>query len=370
MQQADRPADSGSQINGIDPVFFGLGTAVLFGCGAPLAKIGLATISPIILAGLLYLGSASGLAGYLAIRSLIKNDRPERESSLKREDFIWLAGVIICGGFLAPFVLMASLDQIPAATATLLLNFEVVSTTLLAALAFHEFVGRRVWIALACITTACILLTCRPGVPLSLSLPAIGILMACTFWALDNNFSRNIALRDPVIIVVVKGFCGGLISLCAGMLLGEPLPAPGPAGSALILGFISYGGLASVLFLLALRGLGSARSGALLSISPLFGGALSFLLFSEPLPTFFMVAVPIMAAGIILLLTEDHRHLHVHEPLVHEHRHRHDDLHHHHSHDDELMPEDHNQEHSHLHTHPGIIHDHPHKPDIHHRHRH
>jgi len=351
-------------------VYFGLGTAVLFGCGAPLSKLMLGGVSPMILAGLLYVGSGVGLLLFRFLASLAGREPSRNESSLKKTDLPWLSGVVICGGFLAPLTLMVSLQYLAPASVALLLNFEVVMTTVLAFLVFREAVGKWVWAALFCITTACILLTYQPGAMTGFSLPALGILLACTFWALDNNFSRNISIRDPVIIVIIKGFGGGVLSLVAGILLGETFPGYSSSLVALCLGFVCYGGLASVLFLMALRGLGSSRAGSLLAVSPLFGGLLSLLLFSlAPTPLFF-AAIPIMAIGVILLLTEQHTHVHTHHPLVHEHRHRHDDEHHVHLHIVDEVEENTDGEHCHCHTHTRITHDHPHRPDIHHRHLH
>ena len=354
----------------IDPVYFGLGTAVLFGCGAPLAKLALDGVSPMILAGLLYIGSGAGLLLYLCLFSFSRPHNSRNESALKKTDIPWLSGVVICGGFLAPFTLMVSLQFLAPASVALLLNFEVVMTTVLAALAFHEAIGRQVWTALLCITTACVLLTYNPGAVTSISLPAMGVLLACTFWALDNNFSRNISIRDPVIIVIIKGFGGGILSVFAGLLLGETFPGGSSTLTALCLGFVCYGGLASVFFLMALRGLGSARSGALLAVSPLFGGLLSLLLFSGQFTTLFFIALPVMATGIILLLTEEHVHVHTHHHLVHEHRHGHDDLHHMHVHPTGNAEQGDGAEHCHCHTHHEMTHAHPHRPDIHHRHPH
>ena len=359
-----------SAFRSIDPVYFGLGTAVLFGCGAPLAKLALDGVSPMILAGLLYIGSGIGLLLYLFLFSLSRPDTSRNESTLKKTDIPWLSGVVICGGFLAPLTLMVSLQFLAPASVALLLNFEVVMTTVLASLVFHEATGRRVWAALLCITTACILLTYTPGAVTGISLPALGVLLACTFWALDNNFSRNISIRDPVIIVAIKGFGGGMLSVFAGLLLGETFPEGIATLSAFCLGFICYGGLASVLFLMALRGLGSARAGALFAVSPLFGGLLSLLLFSGLLTILFFTALPVMATGILLLLTEEHTHAHIHHHLVHEHRHHHDDRHHIHSHPHGTREPGIEGEHCHCHIHPEITHDHPHRPDIHHRHLH
>lgn len=352
------------------PVVYALMTAVLFGSGAPLAKTLLQSSSPIVLSALLYFGSGVGLSLYLLITTLIGKQRAGREASLTKNDIPWLSGVILFGGFLAPLTFMISLQYTHAATASLLLNFEAVATTIIAVVLFHEEVGRRVWLALLLITTACILLALNPLAFFRFSIPAIGILATCFFWSLDNNVARNIAAKDPLIIITIKGLCGGSLSLLTALFLKETLPSIYTIEAGLMLGFISYGGLTSVLFLLALRGIGTARSASFLAISPIFGVPIALLLFTDLPSSSFFLAAPIMALGVWLLITEHHSHPHHHDDEVHEHRHRHDDLHHEHSHSPDMPPLLSSGDHSHPHHHKELTHDHPHRPDIHHRHTH
>ena len=344
--------------------------AVLFGGCAPVAKVLLENISPAILAAYLYMGSGIGLYLYLLICRIGGRKRHIKEAALKKEDYPWVIAVTVFGGVLAPVTLMFSLDATPAATAALLLNFESVATTLIAVFLFREAVGRRIWAALGLITISCILLSYDPDSAFGFSLAAFGILLACTFWACDNNFSRVISSKDPIPIVAAKGVLAGIISFIIAIVLGESMPAAADAGAALIFGFLSYGGLTSVLFLLALWGIGTSRTGALLAISPFFGVAGSFLLFDEIPGRMFYISLPVMAAGAYLLLTEKHSHQHTHQEEVHEHRHRHDDLHHEHEHTPDDPPVSSSGEHSHLHEHKELCHEHSHTPDIHHRHEH
>jgi len=351
-------------------VIYGILTAALFGIGAPLSKLLLADVHPLAVAAFLYIGSGIGLACYLAAEAFAGAKRRDAEAALQTRDVPWLAGVILCGGFAAPLLLMVSLKATPGATAALLLNFEAVATTLIAAFLFREAVGARVWVALAFITSSCALLSWDPASILGLSLAAVGILVTCVSWAFDNNFSRQISGKDPVFIVALKGLCGGGLTMAAALFIGAPLPGPTVAAATMVLGFVSYGGLTSICFILALRGIGTARAGALLAISPLFGGSISLLLFHEVPDLRFLVAALIMAAGVVLLVSERHAHPHRHASEVHEHRHRHDDPHHEHQHSPEMPPLDASGEHSHLHVHAELEHEHFHRPDLHHRHRH
>ena len=287
-----------------------------------------------------------------------------------RSDVPWLIGVTLFGGFLAPVTLILSLPGTAAATAALLLNFEAVVTTLIATAVFGEWVSRRVWVALGCITASCIILTHDPAGGLALSLPALGILLTCLFWGVDNNLGQRLSAKDPLIVISIKGIGSGTVTLLFALAAGESLPGPVTAGAAMIVGFLCYGGLTSILFLLALRGIGAARAGSLLAVSPFFGVFFSLLLFAELPAGAFYIALPIMALGAWLLVSEEHSHPHRHQGVVHEHRHRHDDLHHDHTHAASDPSFSASGEHSHLHAHAERVHEHPHQPDIHHRHAH
>jgi drug/metabolite transporter (DMT)-like permease len=337
--------------------------AVLFGASAPLSKLLLGETPPVLLAALLYLGSGVGLLCAKFIEKMMRTE--QKEARLVRADWPWLAGAILAGGVLAPITLMVSLRHTPAATASLLLNFESVSTTLIAAVVFKESVGRRAWWAIGILTVASILLSTEFGSRWGISLSALGVLAACILWGVDNNFTRNISAKDPLVIVSVKGFGAGLVSLFIAFILGNQFPSPLITLLALLLGSLSYG-LSIFLFVHAMRGLGAGRTSALFGTAPLAGIILSLLIFREIPSVFFFTAFPIMAVGIYLLVKEDHIHQHIHDDSVHEHRHSHDDGHHHHEH--ELVDAD--VSHSHVHSHALVEHAHDHAPDLHHRHSH
>ncbi|QSZ66054.1 DMT family transporter [Methanofollis aquaemaris] len=353
------------------PILYGLTSALLFGVTAPFSKLLLEGVGPITMASLLFLGSGTGLFLYLLGGSFLGHGRDGVEASLAPADLPWLAGVVLFGGVLAPVTLMISLAQTSAATASLLLNFEAVATTVIAVLWYREPVGGRMWGALTLITFSCVILSYVPDQPFGLSVGALGIILTCTFWGMDNNFSKQISAKDPIPIVMIKGFGAGAVTFVIARLFGEAMPDPATCLAAMAIGFLGYGGMMSVFFMMALRGIGSARTSALVSTSPFFGVFVSFLLFTEePRPAFF-VSLLVMALGAWLLISERHAHAHRHEPMAHEHRHRHDDLHHDgHDHPPGTPPLDAKGYHSHCHDHPEMVHDHPHSPDLHHRHAH
>jgi drug/metabolite transporter (DMT)-like permease len=351
--------------NHIYPITQALIAALLFGASAPLAKILLGEVEPIPLAAFLYLGSGIGLLGVKIYQRLTQKSL-ESEAQVGKPDIIWLAGAILAGGVAAPITLLFSLKNTPAATASLLLNFEGVATTLIAALAFKESIGRRAWWAISLITLSSIFLSINLSAGWGFSLGALGIIAACFFWGLDNNFTRNISAKDPLMIVTLKGLGAGGFSLGMALILGNKFPAVIVILGAMILGSLSYG-LSIVLFIRAMRGLGAARTSALFGTAPLAGMILSFLLFREFPGWLFLVALPLMIMGTLFLVNEEHEHHHVHEMMLHEHAHVHDDGHHQHEHGE---GEIHTRSHSHLHQHPHKEHEHHHMPDIHHRHGH
>lgn len=339
--------------------------AFLFGASAPIAKLFLSNIDPIPLASFLYLGSGLGLLFTKLIMQ--SKDKPLlTEAKITANDLPWLIGAILSGGVAAPIILLVSLKNTPASTTSLLLNFESVATTVIAILIFREHVTKRIWSAVSLITLASILLTWDSSNAWGFSLGAIGVVAACLFWGIDNNLTRNISLKDPVTIVILKGFFAGTFSLLVSLVLQHPLPKFEYVISALILGFFSYG-LSIVLFIVGLRELGSARTSTIFGISPFIGAILSFLIFRELPNQLFIVTIPILLLGTYLLLEEKHDHYHIHHELVHEHKHIHNDDHHDHSHDEDLAPA---TIHSHIHRHTNLAHEHNHKPDIHHRHQH
>lgn len=341
------------------PILLALTAAALFGASVPLAHLLLGAIAPVMLAALLYIGGGTAVVAARVVRG-----RSTGESPLARRDYPWLAGTMLAGGFLAPVLLMASLASTPAATASLLLNTEAVFTALIAAAFFLEGIGRRVWAAIGVITAAGMLLSLDPDGRLGLSLGALGVVGACALWGLDNNCSRQISSKDPFAIGTVKGLGAGLLSLPLALALGETLPPLEVALPALVLGAVCYGA-SMICFILALRSLGAARTAGVFGLAPFIGAGLS-LLIAPVIPGWqFLVALPLMAAGALMIAREEHAHAHVHAPVTHAHRHRHD-LHHLHAHEEggEIAV------HAHVHTHEALEHTHAHTPDIHHRHRH
>jgi drug/metabolite transporter (DMT)-like permease len=332
--------------------------AVFFGASAPISKVLLGDVPPVLMAAFLYLGSGTGIA-LVKISQRLTAD--QKEAGIKAPDVKWLAGAIVSGGILAPIVLMISLKNTPAATASLLLNFEGVGTTLIAMFFFRESISRRALSAIFVITLASIFLSTSFEGRFAFSLGALGVILACVLWGVDNNFTRNISAKDPLTIVAWKGLVAGTFSLLLGLGLGQRLPALPSILSILLLGFISYG-LSTMLFIYSMRGLGAARTSALYGTAPLAGVLLSFIIFRDPLTLLFIFAAALMAAGALLLANEEHAHFHIHMPVVHEHRHTWtDDFHKH-----EEEPAD--TSHSHEHEHPRTEHEHGHMPDIHHRH--
>ncbi len=340
--------------------------AVFFGFSAPLAKLLLGDMDPIFLAGLLYIGSGLGTLLFRLIRRIFSAG-VEQEARLTRQDLPGLAGAVVFGGVAAPIILMFSLRATPAATASLLLNFEGVATTLLALALFHEAIGRKVGLAVMLITLASILLSWQQGASWGVTLGALGVLAACFFWGLDNNLTRTISAKDPLQIVTIKGLIAGIFSCVLAIILGKPLPALSQSLLAMLLGSISYG-LSIVLFVYAMRGLGAARTSTLFGLAPFVGMMISFLVFRDTLSILFFIAVPLMILGAWLLVGEVHAHTHDHLELYHEHRHTHDDGHHDHEHTNVQSSLE--KSHSHPHLHNQQEHSHAHSPDIHHRHGH
>jgi drug/metabolite transporter (DMT)-like permease len=349
----------------LSPFLQALAAAVLFGMSAPFAKLFLGEVEPIILAAFLYLGSGLGLLLFKGAQRL-GGTAVLAETPISKEDIPWLAGAILAGGIAAPIVLLSSLRETAAATASLLLNFEGVATTLIAALAFREAVTRRAWVAILAITAATILLSYSPGSNWGFSLSALGILLACVLWGIDNNFTRNISAKDPLAIVIVKGLVAGLFSLLLALILGNSLPNWAIILGALLLGSLSYG-LSITLFIRAMRHLGAARTSALFGTAPLAGVVVSLLLFNETPGLLFLLALPLTIVGAIFLVNEEHSHYHAHIATFHDHWHSHDDDHHLHNHDGEEAGQ---AAHAHPHQHEPLTHEHHHLPDISHRHSH
>lgn len=339
-----------------------LSAAVLFGLSTPLAKQLAGDIAPLMLSGLLYAGSGLGLALLLLLRST--TTARTNITRPRGTEILWLAGAIIAGGAVAPFLLMYGLTSVDSASASLTLNLEGVFTALLAWIAFKENVDPRIALGMACIVGG--------GVVLSLGSPAHGgnwlgptaIAGACLAWAIDNNLTRKVSIHDAMLIACAKGLIAGPISVAIAIGAGASMPRYSRLVEAAIVGFMGYG-LSLTMFVVALRRLGTARTGAYFSLAPFIGAGLAVAL-GAPLTGTLLVAAVFMGVGLWLHFTESHVHTHEHDELIHEHVHEHDE-HHRHTHDSDG---DVTGAHSHVHRHERQRHAHAHYPDAHHRHKH
>lgn len=336
--------------------------ALLFGASTPFAKQLAGDISPIMLAGLLYLGSGIGLWALRLVR-----DRRLAVPRLPVKDWIWLLGAIASGGVLGPVLLMVGLSHTSASQASLLLNLEAVLTAVLAWVVFHENADRRIVVGMLFIVAGGLLLAWpqRGAAAAGSVLGNLTVATACLCWALDNNLTRKVSASDAVFIAGTKGLVAGITNLSLALALGATLPTWPLIAESMGVGLAGYG-VSLVLFVLALRGLGSARTGAYFSTAPFIGAAIAIVSFGDSTSTVFWLAAALMGAGVWLHLTERHEHMHTHEPLLHSHPHTHDE-HHRHHHDSSW---DGTEPHTHQHLHEPITHSHSHYPDIHHQHRH
>ena len=345
-------------------VLYALIAAALFGASTPFAKLLLTQTSPVLLAGLLYAGSGLGLSLWWGLRGRLQ-PRPRTGTFRRWGELPWLIGAIAMGGVLGPVLLMTGLRQVPAASASLLLNMEGVFTALLAWFVFRENFDRRILAGLLAIVAGGVALAWPRSLSLGGSEGAAWIAGACACWAMDNNLTRRVSVGDPVVIAALKGLVAGGVNLAIAAGIGAAWPAVPQIAAAALVGLVGYG-ISLALFVLALRHLGAARTGAYFSTAPFIGAAVSLLLFRQMPGTVFWIAALLMCAGVWLHLTEKHAHAHTHGSMRHAHSHVHD-AHHRHRHD---IDWDGHEPHDHEHAHAPLTHSHAHYPDIHHRHEH
>jgi drug/metabolite transporter (DMT)-like permease len=339
--------------------------ALLFGASAPVAKSLLHDLSPQLLAGLLYVGSGVGLAAVTVSR---RRRNVSLEAALGKKDFAWLALAITFGGAVGPVLLMIGLTKTPAANASLLLNLEGVFTAAIAWTVFHENVDRRIALGMFAIVLGGVALSWRGRAELATATGPLAIAGACLCWAIDNNLTQKVSGGDPVQIAMLKGITAGTVNVAIALIAGAHWPSAPVIAVALAVGFLSYG-VSLVLFVVALRHLGTARTGAYFSVAPFVGAAVAILVWHERPTVEFAIGAVCMATGVWLHLTERHEHEHVHEEMEHEHAHVHD-AHHQHEHGRSDPPITDPVPHSHRHAHARLVHSHVHYPDIHHRHTH
>lgn len=336
-----------------------LGSAALFGATPPLSKLLLDTVNPFMLAGLLYLGAGVGLGLYSLISGRTSGSQ---EAPLTAKDIPWLALAIGMGGVVGPVLLMFGLTLTTASSSSLLLNLEGLATMGIAWLVYRENVDRRLLIGAMAILAGAVLLSWA-GQGVAFNMGALLVAGACIAWGLDNNFTRKISATDPVTIAMLKGLVAGAVNLGLGFFAGAALPAMSVVSAAGVVGFFGIG-VSLVMFIFALRHLGTARTGAYYSLAPFIGAVLAIVVLGEPLTFKLLIAGALMGLGLWLHLSERHEHEHEHEVLEHEHSHSHDE-HHQHEHYGPVT-----EPHSHVHRHERMRHKHPHYPDLHHRHSH
>jgi drug/metabolite transporter (DMT)-like permease len=325
------------------------------------SKILLETTSPELMAALLYLGAGIGMFAVNLVTQ--RKNRERKEAPLSKKDLPYVIGMIVLD-IAAPILLMLGLSLTTAANASLLNNFEIVTTALVALLLFRETIDRRLWIAILLIVVGSILLTVEDAGSFSFSAGSLLVLLACVCWGVENNCTRMLSLKNPMQIVVVKGFGAGSGALLIAFLASGMQTDLASVIAALVLGFFAYG-LSIYLYVLAQRQLGAARTSAFYAVAPFIGAAISFAVFQTPLTPLFVLAAGVMAVGAYFAATGGHMHKHIHESVMHDHRHGHDDAHHTHVHDPPVEGE-----HSHEHLHERLEHDHPHGADMHHVHVH
>ncbi len=339
---------------------YALLAAFLFSLNSPFSKLLLNDLPPTLLAALLYLGAGFGMTILYVITRT--SDR-KQEARLTKKELPYILGMILLD-IAAPIFLMLGLTKTSAANASLLGNFEIVATALIAFFIFKESIGSRLWKALILITAGCLILSMNDIRSLAFSSGSLLVLAASICWGFENNCTRMLSLKSPMEIVILKGYGSGIGALIISFFTEKISLHISFVLAAFLLGFISYG-LSIFFYVLAQRELGAARTGAFYAVAPFLGVLLSFLIFRDRLTYGFFISLLLFLAGAYLASNERHRHLHSHMSLTHEHRHSHNDGHHYHTHEEPVT-----EEHSHVHTHAPMTHAHSHTPDLHHTHNH
>jgi drug/metabolite transporter (DMT)-like permease len=335
--------------------------AALYGISSPFSKLLLKEVPPTLMAALLYLGAGIGMLLVNMIQRILQKQQQEAKMTIKEIPYIF--GMIALD-IAAPVLLMFGLSLTTAANASLLNNFEIVTTSLIALLIFKEAVGKRMWVAILLITASSFVLSVNNASSFHFSVGSVFVLMACVCWGFENNCTRMLSMKDPRQIVVYKGLGSGAGALVVSIIMKQVSYNVTYILITLVLGFVAYG-LSIYFYLLAQRQLGAARTSSYYAAAPFIGVFISWLLFREQITINFIIALGIMLLGTYFAVTELHRHLHIHEPMTHEHKHNHGDGHHSHQHENEFLGE-----HSHMHNHAMLEHIHSHTPDVHHQHTH
>ena len=279
------------------PILSAILAAALYALCAPLSKLLLAQVPPSMMAAFLYLGAGLGMLCMGLVRRAAGH--PSREQRLTRRELPYTIGMILLD-IAAPILLMWGVRLSSPESASLLNNFEIVATSLIALLIFRERISRQLWAAIGLIVVASVLLCVQSGAGLQLSVGSVLVLLASSCWGLENNCTRMLSGSDPQQIVIVKGLGSGAGALIVALLCGEAFPAPAFIPAALLLGFVSYG-LSIFFYVYAQRYLGAAKTSAYYAIAPFIGVLLSLLIFRETPHWVFFGALTIMIVATILV---------------------------------------------------------------------
>lgn len=347
--------------NNIIPIIQAILAAALFGMSAPFSKLLLLKISPLLLSALLYLGAGIGMLIIDIAKRISKTERIEARLTTGELPYVILMIIL---DILAPISLLVGLTRTNAANASLLNNFEIVATSVIALFLFKETIGKRLWISISLITLSSIILTLHDFNSFSFSIGSVFVLFACLCWGLENNCTRKLSIKDPLQVVIIKGFGSGTGALAIAVGVNEVMWDTGYILLSLLLGFFAYG-MSIFLYVTAQRNLGAARTSTYYAVAPFIGVGISLIVFDEPITANFIVALFVMLIGTYFAVVEQHEHEHIHGNMEHDHRHNHSDGHHNHIHRTIVKGE-----HSHLHIHEELIHTHSHTPDLHHAHLH
>lgn len=284
----------------IRSIVWALLAAALYAISTPVSKLLLQDVAPTMMAGLLYLGAGIGMFGLGMVRRGVK--ALPHENHLTRRDLPYTVGMVLLD-IAAPICLMVGLTRTTSANASLLNNFEIVATALIALMVFREKISRRLWLAIGLITLSSMILSFEDAASLDFSFGSLFVLAACVCWGFENNCTRMMSASDPLEIVVIKGFGSGLGSLVLALALGEPLTPLRVLPVVLVLGFVAYG-LSIFFYVYAQRRLGAAKTSAYYAVAPFIGVLLSRLILQEAFTQVFLIALAIMMAGAYFASTD------------------------------------------------------------------
>jgi drug/metabolite transporter (DMT)-like permease len=353
---------SGKQYNGkMNAVMMALIAALLYSISSPASKLLLEKLPPVLLAALLYLGAGTGM--FIVDRLKRMRNEQQKEAKITTKELPAVIWMIVLD-MAAPILLMFGLTYTSAANASLLNNFEIVSTSVIALCIFNEAIGKRMWFAIVLITLSSIILTVKDFSVFSFTIGSVFVLLGCICWGFENNCTRMLSIKNPFQIVMIKGLGSGIGSLLISIIYKQYSRNLIYIGMAMLLGFVAYG-LSISFYIYAQRELGAVRTSAFYAVAPFLGVAISWIVFREEITIYFVAALLIMLVGTYFAVSEYHNHKHLHLLVTHDHKHNHSDSHHNHVHIPEVIGE-----HCHEHTHEKMEHIHNHTPDVHHSHTH